>query len=901
MPKEIVILGPPGTGKTTSAVDTTKGWIKNGASVNEVAYLAFTKAAAREAAERILDDDFKKDHGDRLPYCRTLHSLAYMGLRKEKPEVKLLTTADMKGFAKWSSMNGQYTVSEWEDLSDVYRKLQERSGDNRKDQWDDCLRAYMLSRISAKTVDDLKASKERMSDFAAEALDRIEPTRYKSFVEKYESFKDTNGKVDFTDMLEYALTSMEPLEDVKFAIVDEAQDLSPLLHSICSRLFSPAKEVWYAGDDDQCLPGDEKVLTNTGYRPIKDIQVGDVVIAGEDQGSVRERQVVARSETPFNGDILRITTESGRTFRCTPDHNVFCLWDMEGRWIVYLMKQKEFYRIGISKIGTRRMALERGVDGMMPIAAFNTEHDARVCESVFSLKYGIPTCLFPHTTFRKTVLPADVRRRIYEGCDSKDGANRLLKALGKSWEPLYKKGVHRGKSSRKMINLYPLKIGASSHRTPPMLTYECAGSRLACKKMRLRKNFVDLRNAYDWLKKNPLEGTIFERWSFIPNRNCYRIKASNLLPGISKLPCLVDGKIKPEKIVSIERAPYSGFVYDLEVDGTHNFIVGDVVVSNCIFRFSAADASMFINKARTSTRLFLRDTHRFGQGIVEFSKKIINRVSDRVMKEVIGLPGAEHEIAYTGNFQPRPEGDTLLLHRHVAGCQGLGEAYIAAGIPFRNERGKDPLGSYARIMAFKALIDLADGKEIPMGGVQRLVDDLMPMKMPEAVNELNEYERGDVPKPGTKLIIHGAKKKLQSMEQHDNVNLFNLQQMKILTEEGTQVIRQKFFNVFKHSDDLEFYNRVTENGYDLEGDCPIITTIHGSKGRQKGRVVLFSEMGMRCMQDVDTEHRLAYVGATRTKRYLEICDESTLPWSKVTHYNYPNEKSNMTQSDTDEE
>jgi superfamily I DNA/RNA helicase len=310
-----------------------------------------------------------------------------------------------------------------------------------------------------------------------------------------------------------------------------------------------------------------------------------------------------------------------------------------------------------------------------------------------------------------------------------------------------------------------------------------------------------------------------------------------------------------------------------------------------IFAFSMADARMFIERARRSTRIFLRQTHRFGGEIVELSKEIIRRVSDRVEKEVLGAQGREHLIQHTGSFQPFVDGDALILHRHVAGCQGLGALYRDAGLPYRNERGKDPLGSYARIQAYKALRGLAEGRLVSMGAAARLIEDLMPSTV---IDENNQKMR---------LIVHGAKKKLQNSGSTDDVTVLDLVKMGVLTGDGADIIRQKFFTALKHSDDLEYYDRVVENGYDLEGKCPVITTIHGSKGREAGKVVVFSEMGSRCWDDSDTEYRLGYVAATRTKGIFEVCSESLLPWNKVSHFNYPvgHRKGNMTPVVTPEE
>lgn len=713
MPKEIVVLGPPGTGKTTAMVTTSKGWFDKGVGTSEVAYLAFTKAAAREAASRILDEEFKQDFGDRLPYFRTLHSLAYMGLRKARPDVRLVTPADMKGFARWSTLEGTYTLTEWEDLAEAYRKLQDRGKDPKTD-WDECLNAYTLSRISARSVDDLHAAKERLSNLACSVIGRVDPNKYKTFVEKYETYKEVNGLVDFTDMLAYALTEMEPLDGIKKVVIDEGQDISPILHSIISRIFEPAEEVWWAGDDDQCQPAGTLVYTAAGAsKCIEDVKPGDLVVSydrksssfvgfGERKGRTRGAKVLRTSKRSYTGPLYEVTAGNLKT-RCTKEH----------KFVIRL----------------------KGSETLLEIAAYDL----------------IPGMEVP----------------IYNGTKEAE------------WVPI---------------------------------------------------------------------------------------------------------SVKSENVKNID-------VYSLDVEKTETYVADGISTHNSIFKFSAADAGLFIEKARRSTRIFLRQTHRFGDEVVDFSKKIISRVSDRVLKDVIGKPGSNHTIRMTGEFRPTTMGNTLLLHRHVAGCQGLAEMYIQNGLPFRNERGKNPLGAEARVMAYLAMKNLADGKTVTTGAAARLIDDLMPSMVID--------ERDGLKK---RLIVHGAKKRMQGMSPGGEMNIMDLLFAKILTTDGAEVIRQKFFNIFKYPEDLSYYDRVTENGYALDALCPTITTMHGSKGREAERVVVFSEMGLRCWDDPDTEHRLAYVGGTRTKGELEICMESTLPWSRTTHYNYPIgiKKSPMTPVDTAE-
>lgn len=548
MPRQIVVLGPPGTGKTTASVLVASEWFKKGAFPEHVAYLAFTRAAANEAASRIKGEKLGLGFGpdEKLPYFRTLHSLAYRGLRQRNPDLKPLATDDMKNFARWSGLDGTYATAEFEDLSEVYQRL---VGGGRT-KWDDCLTAYGISRISARTPEQLQIAKTRTSRKADALMGRcFEQDEYRLFVSKYEDYKKANGRVDFTDMLEFALCEMDPVESVRHVIVDEVQDCAPLLFSICDRLFEGAEEVWWAGD-----------------------------------------------------------------------------------------------------------------------------------------------------------------------------------------------------------------------------------------------------------------------------------------------------------------------------------------VNQTIYSFAAADPRLFIDRARRASQVVtLRQTHRFGAEIVDFSTQIIRQAKDRILVDVIGKPGMRHSIRTTGTFEPRVA-DMLILHRHVMGCQAVASSYLAAGMPFRNERGKDPLGAGARVEAFKALYALAEGKEVPIGQAARVVEDLMPSVLQ--------------PEPGQKgkrLVVHGAKKKLQDGAIKGDFRVQDLIQAKILTYEGADLIRSGHYQALRHADDLEYYRRVVENGHELDPDAkiPHITTIHGSKGREAPFVTVFTEMGNKCWdQDPDSEHRLAYVAATRTKGDVEICAERTVNWAQ-SKYDYP--------------
>ena len=126
MADERVVWGPPGTGKTTAGIELARGWFANMAP-EEVAYLGFTRAAAKEALKRIMNEEISDSRmKEQAPFFRTIHSLAYMGLRQSREDVRVLTTSDMKRFSKEIGLDGRFSVHEWEDLAEVFQSLKNR-------------------------------------------------------------------------------------------------------------------------------------------------------------------------------------------------------------------------------------------------------------------------------------------------------------------------------------------------------------------------------------------------------------------------------------------------------------------------------------------------------------------------------------------------------------------------------------------------------------------------------------------------------------------------------------------------------------------------------------------------------------------------------------------------------
>ena len=68
-----IVLGPPGTGKTTTLLSLTEKFLEEGVPPHRIGYLAFTRKAANEALDRAVER-FGLDKNELL-YFRTIHSL----------------------------------------------------------------------------------------------------------------------------------------------------------------------------------------------------------------------------------------------------------------------------------------------------------------------------------------------------------------------------------------------------------------------------------------------------------------------------------------------------------------------------------------------------------------------------------------------------------------------------------------------------------------------------------------------------------------------------------------------------------------------------------------------------------------------------------------------------------
>jgi DNA helicase-2/ATP-dependent DNA helicase PcrA len=542
------------------------------------------------------------------------------------------------------------------------------------------------------------------------------------------------GAMDFDDLLTNTVTLLREHPDVlehyrtrfEHILVDEYQDTNMAQNEIVLMLAGGHQNVCVVGDTDQCLPTGSLVDTVHGPVAVESIAVGDVVLGTGGRPSMHPGTVTHVHEGQFDGHLVRVTTAE-RTLVATPHHIVPArLVPQPDRYFVYLMYRADRgWRVGRT-IGARAVG---GTTQHGLVVRSNQEHaDAawilKVCASVaeaayfetyFSTEYGLPTVCF-HSVGRSLAMDDAWLQQLYRSIDTDTRAkvlldDRLLLADHPHHRP--QNGSRRSSINLTMFSDHRSAIGYhrvqwSSNRSEVIERLEAGGVPVRPSKggsRRYETSWKDFRAALDDVKRVASIGGLDIRRRMALGPVTYDLMPmSHVVPGMEVL-VDVEGCWRPAAVDAVELEPYTGAVFDLEVDQIHTYGVGGVLVHNSVYRFRGADfrnIMQFEDAFPDVTTVVLDQNYRSTQTILDAANAVIDNNTERKPKSLWTDAGtgdrivryhAEDEgdeatwIGSTARQLQRDDGvnwrEMAVLYRTNAQSRVVEEAFMRLGVPYK--------------------------------------------------------------------------------------------------------------------------------------------------------------------------------------------------------------------------
>ena len=235
-----IVIGPPGTGKTTFLKNKVNELVKNNiCSPHEIGYFSFTVKAAEEIRDRVAKgsemskDELKKEY----PYFCTLHSLAYKQLQLRQGQIM-----DEQDYADLSRITGHEYVNKMRKGNGV-----DISMPTAKSEYQD-----LINLAYAKFPNE----EDRLAKIFRETT--LNNYGARNMIEQMDldlcKFKKDRDKYEYVDYFTQFLKRKNPPK-LKYLFVDEAQDLSVHQWRVVDMIQEIAEpiETYVAGDDDQAI------------------------------------------------------------------------------------------------------------------------------------------------------------------------------------------------------------------------------------------------------------------------------------------------------------------------------------------------------------------------------------------------------------------------------------------------------------------------------------------------------------------------------------------------------------------------------------------------------------------------------------------------------------------------
>jgi DNA helicase-2/ATP-dependent DNA helicase PcrA len=614
----LLILAGAGTGKTRVLTHRIAFLEHTGmARANEILAITFTNKAAQEMRERV---EVLLGRRTRAMWVMTFHAACARMLRAE---------AERLGYTR------QFTIYDQADSRRLVKRALDELGVDTK--------RYTPGAVHHQ-ISDAK-NKLRDSEAYAQMVGSYFEQTVADAYRIYERDMHRMNAMDFDDLLVNAVNVLQLFQEVRdrystafrHVLVDEYQDTNAVQYRWLQLLSSEHRNLAVVGDDAQCLVrGTRVTMADGGLRAIEDVCVGDEVLSCYGSGDFRPSRVISAFVSHDRREGVAITLTSGRRIVSTPEHVHFAGYKVGASpqlHMTYVMhKRGKGFRVGTSRstytrgqvkpvMGFTMRSVSEGADGAWVISTHTSDAEARVAEALCSLRYGLPTLPFyARKTKAGTSLVGNqaLIDEVFAGVDSEAGGLALLEDEGLLWSrPHHSPQTHTGRRRRLVACL----CGDRRGRTPmhrlslfgddddgraalESIGLSVCPARAGSNGWRYESCFKDAGQMLDVADQIASVLDVALHSVARLGRNDGATAQGNSLPfttASSVRPGMVmfdeDGGY--DTVEHVEKVELDGPVFDLNIEGTHNFIANGVLTHNSIYGFRGADIQNILSFEET--------------------------------------------------------------------------------------------------------------------------------------------------------------------------------------------------------------------------------------------------------------------------------------------------------------
>jgi DNA helicase-2/ATP-dependent DNA helicase PcrA len=648
----LLILAGAGSGKTRVLTHRIAHLVGSGqAQPGEILAITFTNKAAQEMRERVQG---LVGGRARAMWVMTFHSACARMLRADAERLGYT-----RGFTIYDEQDSLRLVKNCIEELDIDPKRFAPRGIRRQ-----------ISDAKNQLL-DAEAYRLKVGSFfeqtAADVYDLYEPRLHAA------------NAMDFDDLLFRCVNLLELFEEVRdryrrsfrFVLVDEYQDTNRAQYRWLQLLCEEHRNLAVVGDDDQCLvEGTPVSMADGSDKAIEQVRKGDLVLSSYGSGDFRPARVT-RVHQSTAAEGIAITTIGGRRVVSTPEHVHFAGYQRNHSPLLYLTyamwRADMGFRVGTTRTypdrdasvvsGVHLRTVQERADASWIVSTHSTEAQARAAEIDLSLRYRLPTLPFKAKGSRLDhgmSYDQALTDKLFASFPTMATGLQLLADHGLSFDhphhaPQGFEGRRRGVTvtlcgdRRGRTPMHLVALGGSDPEVRRSLEAFGLSVRPAKKSSTswryesCFKSYGDAMAVVDRIQTaTPVVvrqvARLGDRAACPSGKNSLPfLPAASVRPGMAMF--AADGSL--DLVEKVERVTIGAPVYDLDVEGTHNYVAAGLVTHNSIYRFRGADIRNILDFERDwpdAHVVKLEQNYRSTQTILNASNAVIANNRSRKVK-----------------------------------------------------------------------------------------------------------------------------------------------------------------------------------------------------------------------------------------------------------------------------